>query len=85
MSSPGHCLPGGVDMSIEKINSVLDVVNVNAKMNAGIARRRTDETENRNNDVVSIGGTEEASSVGEIRWPPFFPIGDAQSIFKIEK
>ena len=69
-------------MSVEKIANVTDPIAIyGAKGNA--SGQRQSKSESTLEDVVSIGNSE--NDFTRLKWPPLFPIGDAQCIFKIEK
>lgn len=71
-------------MAIDKIGNEMDIVSNDIKTRAHTKKQPESQPEIAHGDVVSIEGAPEAD-LTQIKWPPFFPIGDTQSIFKIEK
>ena len=67
-------------MSIDKIESVINSTVMGSVKET--ARKSQPEAVKVHEDVVSIGQSE---NIVQIKWPPLFPIGDTQSIFKIEE
>jgi hypothetical protein len=74
-----------VIMSVEKIGNVVDIVSAKTRTTASVRKQPDTQPENTHGDVVSVGNSQGASDVGKIIWPPLLPIGDTQSMFKIEK
>jgi hypothetical protein len=74
-----------VIMSVEKIGNFMDIVSSDSKKRANATRQPIPQPANTRGDIVSVGNSQESNDVGKIHWPPLFPIGDTQSIFKIEK
>ena len=72
-------------MSVEKIGNAMDIVSANTRTKTNVRKQPDFQSENKHGDVVSVGNSSKASDVGKIHWPPLFPIGDTQSIFKIEE
>lgn len=70
-------------MSVEKIESVMDVVSSNMTTKGNTEKHQDAQPEATPADIVSIGSSQD--DITQIKWPPFFPIGDTQSIFKINK
>jgi hypothetical protein len=71
-------------MSIDKIGNEMDIVNNEIKTQVHTRKRSEQQPEAAHGDVISIEGVP-AADLTQIKWPPFFPIGDTQSIFKIKK
>jgi hypothetical protein len=76
---------GRCKMSVEKIGNVMDIVNANTRTKTGARKQPDPQPENTHGDVVSLGSSEGADNILKIHKPPLFPIGDTQSIFKIDK
>jgi len=71
-------------MPIDKIGNEMDIVSNEIRTRAHTRKQPKQQPEVVHGDVVSIEGTP-AADLTQIKWPPFFPIGDTQSIFKIKK
>jgi hypothetical protein len=72
-------------MSVAKIGNVMDIVSAETRKKTNAAKQSNHQPAITHGDVVSVGNSQGANSVGKIHWPPLFPIGDTQSIFKIDK
>jgi hypothetical protein len=75
----------GVIMSVEKIGNVTNILSANTQTRTSVRKQPDPRPEIEHGDVVSIGNSKGVSDIGKIIWPPLFPIGDTQSMFKIEK
>ncbi len=71
-------------MLIDKIGNKMDIVNSEIRTQVHESKQPKQQPEIARGDVVSIDGVS-AADLTQIVWPPFFPIGDTQSIFKIKK
>jgi hypothetical protein len=74
-----------VIMTVEKIGNVMEIVSADTRKKMNVVRQPNPQPANTHGDVVSLGNSQGANNVGKIYWPPLFPIGDTQSIFKIDK
>jgi hypothetical protein len=74
-----------VVMSIEKIENIMEFVSANTRIKVNARKQPDPQPGNTRGDVISIGNSSGASNIEKISWPPLFPIGDAQCIFKVEK
>jgi hypothetical protein len=74
-----------VIMSVEKIGHIMDIASADTRKKVNVTKQPDPQPANAHGDVVSVGNSQGTNDVGKIHWPPLFPIGDTQSIFKIDK
>jgi hypothetical protein len=72
-------------MPVEKIENVKNIISAETRRIKHVTKQSNHQPANMHGDVVSVGNSQEANNVGKIHWAPLFPIGDTQSIFKIDK
>jgi hypothetical protein len=80
-----HMPDGRCKMSVEKIGNTMDIMSANTRVKTSVRKQPNPQPENTHGDVVSLGSSEGADNILKIHKPPLFPIGDTQSIFKIDK
>jgi hypothetical protein len=76
---------GRCNMSMEMIGNVMDVVRAKITTRTSARKQPDPQPDTTQSDVVSVGNSQGTDNIGKIHWPPLFPIGDTQSIFKINK
>jgi len=72
-------------MPIEKIGNLTNIISAHAKMMTNAKRQSNLQQESTHGDVVYIENSEGISEAMKVHYPPMFPIGDTQSIFKTNK
>ncbi len=72
-------------MPIEKIGNLMNIISPNTGIGINAKKQPNPQQESTHGDVVSIGNSPGIDEAMKVHWPPLFPIGDTQSIFKIEK
>ena len=63
----------------------MNIVSAETRKKSNVPKQSNHQPASTHGDVVSVGKSQGASNIGKIHWAPLFPIGDTQSIFKIDK
>jgi hypothetical protein len=72
-------------MSVEKMDNIKNIIDTHESGTVSARKRHDVQPKPPRGDVVSVEHSDGARDLKEIYRPPFFPIGDTQSIFKIQK